>query len=38
MIPDLSDLSSEKKQIFIGQSEINKNNINSFTSTLTSTQ
>lgn len=27
-----------KKNIFIGQSEINKNNINSFTSTLTSTQ
>lgn len=38
MIPDLSDLSSEKKNIFIGQSEINKNNINSLTSTLTSTQ
>lgn len=37
MIPDLSDLSSEKKK-FIGQSEINKNNINSCTSTLTSTQ
>lgn len=27
-----------KKKKFIGQSEINKNNINSFTSTLTSTQ
>lgn len=38
MIPDLSDLSSEEKKIFIGQFEINKNNINSFTSTLTSTQ